>query len=82
MLSLNQLNPSPFNIYDEIEMFLDPQNAQIIAKLIHQLAQEGMQFVILMPDKSKTLLQLANKVIGIARNGVNGLSTVHYCNVT
>ncbi|WP_371801648.1 AAA family ATPase [Candidatus Lokiarchaeum ossiferum] len=78
MLSLNQLNPSPLNIYDECDMFLDEKNAQTVAKLVYQLAQSGVQFVILMPSKNKTLLQLANKVIGVSRNGKNGPSTVHY----
>jgi chromosome segregation ATPase len=81
MLSLHQLNPSPFNIYDEAEMFLDAKNAQTVAKLIHNLTMSGIQFVILMPDKSKTLVQLANKVIGISRNGKNGPSTVHYSKI-
>lgn len=78
MLSLNQLNPSPLSIYDECDMFLDEKNAQTVAKLVYQLAQSGVQFVILMPSKNKTLLQLANKVIGVSRNGKNGPSTVHY----
>jgi len=76
MLSLNQLNPSPFNIYDEIEMFLDPDNAQTVAKLIHNLTKNGYQFMILMPDKSKTLIQLADKVIGVCKNGKYGCSMV------
>ena len=78
MLALNKLNPSPFSMYDEIDMFLDPENAQHIAHLIHNLAQQGNQFVILMPDKSKTLIQLANKVVGVTRNGKTGPSTIFY----
>jgi chromosome segregation ATPase len=78
MLALNQLNPSPFSMYDEIEMFLDPENAQNVARLIHMLASRGNQFVILMPDKSKTLIQLANKVVGVTRNGKTGPSTIFY----
>jgi len=79
MLSLHQLKPSPFNIYDEIEMFLDPSNAQTVARLIHQLTQNGLQFVLLMPDKSKTLIQLADKVIGVCKNGKHGCSMLLNC---
>ncbi|RLI64581.1 MAG: hypothetical protein DRO88_06945 [Promethearchaeia archaeon] len=78
MLSLHHFNPSPFNIYDEIEMFLDNLNAEIIAKLIYENTKYGVQSVLLMPDSSISILYYANKVIGISQNGNNGTSTVHY----
>jgi chromosome segregation ATPase len=76
MLSLHNLNPSPFNIYDEIQMFLDPKNAHIVSRMIFTLSKNGLQFVILMPDASKTLLDLARKVVGISRNGDSGPAIV------
>ena len=78
MLSLHHFNPSPFNIYDEIEMFLDNLNAEIIAKLIYEITISGIQCILIMPDSSISILHYANKVIGISRNGTNGTSTVHY----
>ncbi|MCF2139414.1 MAG: AAA family ATPase [Candidatus Lokiarchaeota archaeon] len=78
MLSLTHLNPSPLNIYDECDMFLDELNAETIAKLIHQLARNGIQFILLMPSKNIPLLKNANKVIGVSRNGKFGPSFVHY----
>ncbi len=78
MLSLNQLSPSSLNIYDECDMFLDEKNAEIIAKLIQKLAHSGIQFILLVPTKNIALLQLANKVIGVSRNGKNGESLIHY----
>lgn len=81
MLSLNYLNPSALNIYDECDMFLDERNAQTVANLIHKLASTGIQFIILMPSKNVTLLKSANKVIGVSRNGKFGPSFVHYSRV-
>jgi len=78
MLSLHHFNPSPFNIYDEIEMFLDNLNAEIIAKMIFDITKNGIQCILIMPDSSISILHFANKVIGISRNGTNGTSTVHY----
>ncbi len=78
MLSLHHFNPSPFNIYDEIEMFLDNLNAEIIAKLIFEITKSGIQCILILPDSSISILHYANKVIGISRNGTNGSSTVHY----
>lgn len=78
MLSLHYFNPSPFNIYDEIEMFLDNLNAEIIAKLIFDITKKGIQCILIMPDSSISILHFANKVIGISRNGIYGTSTVHY----
>ena len=78
MLSLHYFNPSPFNIYDEIEMFLDNLNAEIIAKLIFEITSSGIQCILILPDSSISILHYANKVIGISKNGTNGSSTVHY----
>jgi structural maintenance of chromosome 3 (chondroitin sulfate proteoglycan 6) len=81
MLSLNELKPSPLNIYDECDMFLDEKNSQTVASLIREMTLVGIQFIILMPSKNRDLLHLAKKVIGISRNGKNGPSTVHYSRI-
>lgn len=81
ILSLNHLNPSPINIYDEMDMFLDEKNAESIAQLINLQAQGGIQFILLMPSKNVPLLKSASKVIGVSRNGKYGPSSVHYSKV-
>jgi len=82
MLSLNTSHPSPLNMYDECDMFLDEKNAEVVAKLIQTIANQGIQFILLMPSKNNALLGFSNKVIGISRNGQDGPSTVHYGRVT
>ncbi|MHA1520454.1 MAG: AAA family ATPase [Promethearchaeota archaeon] len=81
MLSLNYLNPSAVNIYDECDMFLDERNAQTVARLIHKLSSTGIQFILLMPSKNMPLLKSANRVIGVSRNGKFGPSFVQYSRV-
>ncbi|RLI66332.1 MAG: hypothetical protein DRO88_02065 [Promethearchaeia archaeon] len=81
ILYLTHLNPSPLNIYDEMDMFLDEKNAEAIAKLVNTQAQNGIQFILLMPSKNVALLKSANQVIGVSRNGKFGPSSVHYSRI-
>ena len=76
MLTLQELNPSPMCIFDEAQMFLDNENSDEVAKLIKNVTKKGIQFVIILPDASKTILKLADSVIGIAKNGKTDVSTV------
>lgn len=76
MLTLQELNPSPMCIFDEAQMFLDNENSDEVAKLIKNVTKKGIQFVIILPDASKTILKLADSVIGIAKNGETDVSTV------
>ncbi|MHA1728881.1 MAG: AAA family ATPase [Promethearchaeota archaeon] len=76
MLTLQDLNPSPLCIFDEIQMFLDHENAQEVSKLIKITTTKGIQFIIILPDATKNILQLADSIVGIAKNGKNDISTV------
>jgi chromosome segregation protein len=76
MLTLQELNPSPMCIFDEAQMFLDNENSDEVAKLIKNVTKKGIQFVMILPDASKTILKLADSVIGIAKNGETDVSTV------
>jgi chromosome segregation ATPase len=76
MLTLQELNPSPLCVFDEAQMFLDQENSQEVSKLIKNATKKGIQFIIILPDASKTILQLADSVVGIAKNGPKEISTV------
>jgi chromosome segregation ATPase len=76
MLTLQELNPSPLCIFDECQMFLDMENSQEVSRLIKNAANKGVQFIIILPDAAKTIIPLADHVIGVAKNGENDISTV------
>ncbi len=76
VLSLQTFNPSPIIIFDEAEMFLDKKNSAVVSKLVGETTSNGVQIIMLMPDSSKGLITLANRVIGVALAGPNGPSTI------
>lgn len=76
VLSLQNFNPSPIIIFDEAEMFLDKKNSAVVSKLVGETTNNGVQIIMLMPDSSKGLITLANRVIGVALAGPNGPSTI------
>ncbi|MCP4761146.1 MAG: hypothetical protein GY870_05150, partial [archaeon] len=76
MLTLQDLHPSPMCIFDEAQMFLDKENSHEVSKLIKGVTEKGIQFIMILPDASKTILNLANSVVGIAKNGKEEVSTV------
>lgn len=76
MLSLQNLNPSPLCIFDEAQMFLDKSNTENVSKLIKDVTESGVQFIIITPNASNNLVSLADCVIGVAKNGPEEVSTV------
>ncbi|MHA1820982.1 MAG: AAA family ATPase [Promethearchaeota archaeon] len=78
MLTLQELNPSPLCIFDEAQMFLDPKNAHFISRLLKDTTARGIQMIIISPDPGKVLLKLADKIIGIAKNDKEEVSTALY----
>ena len=76
MLTLQSLNPSPMCIFDECQMFLDVENSHEVSKLIKNAAKQGIQFIIIAPDASKTIVQEADSILGVAKTGESDVSTV------
>ncbi|MBN2157346.1 MAG: chromosome segregation protein SMC [Candidatus Lokiarchaeota archaeon] len=76
MLTLQNLNPSPLCIFDEAQMFLDKSNTENVSKLIKDVTDNGVQFIMITPNASSTLVDLADCVLGIAKNGSEEVSTV------
>ena len=77
ILSLNEIKPQPFCMFDEATMFLDEKNSEIVYKLIKTtLEGNSIQFILLLPLSSKILYSLADKLIGVARIGKEQVSKV------
>jgi len=76
MLTLQNLNPSPLCIFDEAQMFLDKSNAENVSKLIKDVTESGVQFIMITPNAANSLLELADCVLGVAKNGSEEVSTV------
>jgi chromosome segregation ATPase len=76
MLTLQNLNPSPLCIFDEAQMFLDKSNTESVSKLIKDVTESGVQFIMITPNAANSLLELADSVLGIAKNGSEEVSTV------
>ena len=77
ILSLQEMNPSPLCMLDEAAMFLDENNAEIVYTMIKtMLEQNPIQLILFLPQSSKILYLLSEKLIGIARVGKSEVSTV------
>jgi len=77
MLSLQDIRSSPLCIFDEAEIYLDEDNAEIVYKLIKTTIKiNKVQIIMLMPKSSRTVYTIADKIIGVARNGKTGPSTI------
>ncbi len=76
MLTLQNLNPSPLCIFDEAQMFLDKSNTENVSKLIKDVTESGVQFIMITPNAANSLLELADSVLGITKNGSEEVSTV------
>lgn len=77
MLSLQDIKSSPLCIFDEAEIYLDPSNAEIVYKLIQTTIKVNkIQIIMLMPKSSRAVYKIADKIIGVARNGKTGPSTI------
>ena len=62
IFAIQQYDPSPFYVLDEVDMFLDGVNAEIISRMIKRNAQDS-QFI--MVSLRKVALKEANHVYGV-----------------
>ncbi|MFW9991788.1 MAG: AAA family ATPase [Candidatus Odinarchaeota archaeon] len=68
LLALQAFDPSPVRVFDEFDVFLDPENTRIVTELIKNSSKRTKtQFIVLTPAKSIELIEPADKVIGVAR---------------
>ncbi|CDK24291.1 unnamed protein product [Kuraishia capsulata CBS 1993] len=63
ILAIQNCDPAPFYLFDEIDANLDAQYRTSVARLIHQLADDGAQFICttFRPE----MLQVADKFFGV-----------------
>ncbi|MCK4239888.1 MAG: hypothetical protein KAX33_12240, partial [Candidatus Lokiarchaeota archaeon] len=77
ILSLQEFKSSRIIVLDEAELYLDENNAEIAYKLIKGAIQMNKtQIIIFVPKASKYIYSMADKLIGVARNGAIGPSTI------
>ena len=77
ILSLQEFKSSRIIVLDEAEIYLDENNAEIAYKLIKAtIRMNKIQIIIFMPKASKYIYKMADKLIGVARNGPIGPSTI------
>jgi len=77
ILSLQEIKPSSLCMFDEAGMFLDEKNSEASYQMIKStLESNPIQLLIFLPNSSKNLYQLADRIIGVARVGKNEISTI------
>jgi chromosome segregation protein len=77
ILSLQEIKPSPLCMFDEAGMFLDEKNSEASYQMIKSTLEiNPVQLIMFLPTSSKSLYQLADMIIGVARVGKNELSTI------
>ncbi|MFX1556948.1 MAG: hypothetical protein ACFFC9_06820, partial [Promethearchaeota archaeon] len=77
ILSLQEIRPSSLCMFDEAGMFLDDKNSEASYQMIKStLELNPIQLIIFLPNSSKSLYQLADRIIGVARVGKNEISTI------
>jgi chromosome segregation protein len=62
IFAIQRYDPSPFYVLDEVDMFLDGVNAEIVSRMVKQNAQDS-QFI--MVTLRKVALKEANHVYGV-----------------
>ena len=70
IFSIQQYDPSPFYVLDEVDMFLDGVNAEIVSRMIKQKAEHS-QFINV--SLRKIVLKEANHIYGVTMHE-NGIS--------
>ncbi|MHC1588413.1 MAG: hypothetical protein ACXQS1_01190, partial [Methermicoccaceae archaeon] len=63
ILAIQQHNPAPFYVFDEVDMFLDGLNAERVARLILR-ASKGAQFIVV--SLRKPMIEAATHLVGVA----------------
>ncbi len=64
ILALQRFNPAPTYALDEIDIFLDATNTEMVARLLYDSSRRS-QFILFTPAKSTHLLKHADKRIGV-----------------
>ncbi len=72
IFAIQQYDPSPFYVLDEVDMFLDGVNAEMVGKIIKRNSATA-QFIVI--SLRKATLKFADYVIGVTHRG-DGLSRV------
>ncbi|MEM3341131.1 MAG: chromosome segregation protein SMC, partial [Thermoplasmata archaeon] len=72
IFSIQEYDPSPFYLLDEVDMFLDAVNAENVARLVARNSKTA-QFVMI--SLRKVTLKEADHIYGVTMQS-NGISTV------
>ncbi len=72
IFAIQQYDPSPFYVLDEVDMFLDGVNAEMVGRIIKRNSATA-QFIVI--SLRKATLKFADYVIGVTHRG-DGLSRV------
>lgn len=70
IFAIQHTNPSPFYIFDEVDMFLDADNAEVVSRIIKENSKDAQFIQITL---RKVTLKQIDHIIGvmIQRNGVS-----------
>jgi len=66
IFAIQNFDPSPFYILDEVDMFLDGKNAEMVAQMLKQNSQNAQFIAVTL---KKDVLQQANHVYGTVMQG-------------
>ncbi len=72
IFAIQQYDPSPIYVLDEVDMFLDGVNAEIVGRIIKRNSKSA-QFIVI--SLRKATLKFADHIIGVTQQG-DGLSRV------
>ena len=64
ILALQRFSPAPVYALDEIDIFLDATNTEMVSSLLHDSSRRS-QFVLFTPAKTTHLLKHADKRLGV-----------------
>jgi chromosome segregation protein len=68
IIAMQRRNPAPIYAMDEIDIFLDATNTEMVSMLLYNSSRRS-QFVLFTPAKSTLLLKHADKRIGVVSPG-------------
>jgi chromosome segregation protein len=68
IIAMQRKKPAPIYAMDEIDIFLDATNTEMVSKLLYDSSRRS-QFVLFTPAKSTLLLKHADKRIGVVSPG-------------
>ncbi|HEC96255.1 MAG TPA: chromosome segregation protein SMC, partial [Euryarchaeota archaeon] len=73
ILAIQEVIPSPFYVFDEVDMFLDAVNAENVGKLIKEKSTNS-QFIVISLRKST--IKYAEAIIGVTQPKKAGISKI------